>query len=528
MRFRKGPVIRVIFFILLLTIVYSSPLNSFISTTRPDTIPEPAFDTSAIPTQQKGDDESDIHNGAEHGDKFADTYLFVFFIVGGAVLGRYIARKLKQPPVLGELLIGVIMGALLYQFQAPIITLIRHQDDVNQIIQNNLTNKETWEETIKSTLPKEAFSNNGYGQSLLDILESPEFPSIRITVEAIFLLSNIGVLLLLFLVGLETSMEEMAGVGFSSALVAFIGVVAPFGLGYIITMLLLPGLNTNIYLFVGATLCATSIGITARVFRDMGKLHIPEAKIVLGAAVIDDVLGLIILAVVAGIISSGTVSFVVIGTITMKAVAFLGITLFIGKKYLRHQIKFAALVEHRNIRLLFPFALLIFLAWLSDLIGLASIVGAFAAGLIIKEEYFMDVDGEKTDTVKRVMLPIETLFAPIFFVIMGLQVDLSTFLDINIIGIALLLTLVAIIGKIVSGIFIKSMDRNIIGIGMIPRGEVGLIFASIGKALGVLNSSLFSVIIIIVILTTFITPPALKWAFDSYDRRRAKLSNATS
>ena len=146
MRFRKGPVFKVIFFILLLTIVYSSPLNSFISTIRSDTIPEPAFDTSAIPTQQKGDDESDIHNGAEHGDKFADTYLFVFFIVGGAVLGRYIARKLRQPPVLGELLIGVIMGALLYQFQAPIMTLIRHQDDVNQIIQNNLTKQPT---TIK-------------------------------------------------------------------------------------------------------------------------------------------------------------------------------------------------------------------------------------------------------------------------------------------------------------------------------------------------------------------------------------------
>jgi Kef-type K+ transport system membrane component KefB len=323
-------------------------------------------------------------------------------------------------------------------------------------------------------------------------------------------------------------MEEMVDVGFSSAIVAFIGVVAPFGLGYIVTMLLLPGLHTNIYLFVGATLCATSIGITARVFRDMGKLHIPEAKIVLGAAVIDDVLGLIILAVIAGIISTGTVSFFVIGTITLKAVVFLGVTLFIGKKYLRRQIKIAALVEHRNIRLLFPFALLVFLAWLSDLIGLASIVGAFAAGLIIKEEYFVDVDGEKTDTVKRVMLPIETLFAPIFFVIMGLQVDLSTFLDINILGIALLLTLVAIIGKIISGIFIKSMDRNIIGIGMIPRGEVGLIFASIGKALGVLDSSLFSVIIIIVILTTFITLPALKWAFDSYDRRRAKISSATS
>jgi Kef-type K+ transport system membrane component KefB len=510
-------IIPVIFLLLLFQIL---PFSLFINPLQSETPLKTTSKTVSFQTEQKGEEENNVRNEAEHGDKFADTYLFVFFIIGGAFLGRYIARKLKQPPVLGELLIGVVMGAILYQFQAPVMTLIRHQDEVNQIVQNSLSNNETWEQTIKSTLPEEAFTDDGYGHILLGILESPGFPEIRITVEAIFLLSNIGVLLLLFLVGLETSIEEMVGVGKSATIVAFIGVVAPFGLGYILTKLLLPGLHPNVYLFIGATLCATSIGITARVFKDMGKLQLPEAKIVLGAAVIDDVLGLVILAVVAGIIASGTVSFSLIGLITLKAVLFLGITLFIGKKYLRHQIKIAALVEHKNVRLLFPFALLVLLAWLSDVIGLASIVGAFAAGLIIKEEFFMSVKGNNNDTVKKVMHPIETLFAPIFFVIIGLQVDLSTFLNFNIIGIALLLTLVAIIGKIVSGIFIKGMDRNIIGIGMIPRGEVGLIFASIGKTLGVLDSSLFSVIIIIVILSTFITPPALKWAFDSYDRKR--------
>jgi len=241
--------------------------------------------------------------------------------------------------VLGELLIGVIMGAILYQFQAPVMTLIRHQDEVNQIIQNNLSNNETWEKTIKNTLPDEAFSIDGYGETLLNIMESPEFPEIRITIEAIFLLSNIGVLLLLFLVGLETSIEEMVDVGVSSMIVAIVGVIVPFVLGYFLLMFLIPGLHSNVYLFVGATLCATSIGITARVFKDMGKLNINEAKIVLGAAVIDDVLGLIILAVVAGIVASGAISMSLIGLITFKAVLFLGITLYIGKKYLRHQIK---------------------------------------------------------------------------------------------------------------------------------------------------------------------------------------------
>ena len=517
----KTKILKALIILLLPLIFCLLPVKHIISTSYSETVLENTNNISVIQPEQKNGNENEVQAETNHGDKFADTYLFVFFIIGGAVLGRYIARKLKQPPVLGELLIGVIMGAILYQFQAPVMTLIRHQDDVNQIIQNNLSNNETWEKTIKNTLPDEAFSIDGYGETLLSIMESPEFPEIRITVEAIFLLSNIGVLLLLFLVGLETSIEEMVDVGVSSLIVAIVGVIAPFALGFFLLKFLIPGLHSNVYLFVGATLCATSIGITARVFKDMGKLNIAEAKIVLGAAVIDDVLGLIILAVVAGIVASGAISMSLIGLITFKAVLFLGITLFIGKKYLRHQIKFAALVEHRNIRLLFPFALLVILAWLSDMIGLASIVGAFAAGLIIKEEYFMDIDGNESDTVKSVMLPIETIFAPIFFVIMGLQVDLSTFLNFNIIGVALLLTLVAIIGKIISGIFIKRMDKKIIGIGMIPRGEVGLIFASMGKVLGVLDSSLFSIIVIIVILTTFITPPGLKWAFDAYDRKKA-------
>ena len=159
----------------------------------------------------------------------------------------------------------------------------------------------------------------------------------------------------------------------------------------------------------------------------MNKLNIPEAKIVLGAAVIDDILGLIALAVVAGIISSGSLEISTVGIILLKAALFLGVTLYIGTKTLRRQINAVAGVENKNIRLLFPFALLVLMAWLSDMIGLASIVGAFTAGLIIKEEYFDDALQDKDETVKKVIDPIERIFAPVFFVIMGLQVDLSAF-----------------------------------------------------------------------------------------------------
>lgn len=455
-----------------------------------------------------------------HGDKFAPIYLLLFFIITGAVLGRYIAGKINQPAVLGELIAGVVIGLVLFQFNSPVMTLIRHQDDVYRIVQSNLTENVTWEKAVRENLPDESFQGGGYGIEMIKIMESPEFPGYNMTVEAIFLLSSFGVLVLLFAVGLESNIDDMLKVGGPAFSTAVTGVVVPSVLGYFTAKIFLPDHDPNFYLFTGAALCATSVGITARVFKDMGKLNIPEAKIVLGAAVIDDILGLIVLAVVAGIISSGSLEISTIGIILLKAVLFLGVTLFIGAKFLRQQIKVAAILDNKNIRLLFPFALLVLLAWVSDKIGLASIVGAFTAGLIIKEEYFNDALKDKHKTVKSVIEPIETIFAPIFFVIMGLQVDLSAFVNFNILGVALALTAVAIIGKLVSGIFAKGMDKKIIGIGMVPRGEVGLIFASIGKSIGVLNGTLFSGIIIIVILTTFITPPALKWAFESYDKKR--------
>ncbi len=460
-------------------------------------------------------------DAVSHGDKFAPIYLLLFVIIFGAMIGRFVAKKLKQPEVLGELIIGVVIGVVLMMLNSPVMTLVRHHEEVQTIIQKNLGDENSWKEEIRNNIPAEAFADNGYGHELTRIMESPDFPKYNITVEAIFLLSSFGVLILLFAVGLESEVDDLMEVGKPSLIVAIIGVIAPSVLGYFSAEALLPDKGTNFYLFVGATLCATSIGITARVFKDMNKLNIPESKIVLGAAVIDDILGLIVLAVVAGIISSGALEISTVLIILLKAILFLGITLYAGTRFIKNQIRFASVIENKNVRLLFPFALLVLLAWLADFIGLASIVGAFAAGLILKEQDFDNVLQDSNHTVKDVIEPIEVIFAPVFFVIMGLQVDLTAFMKSDILGIALALTIVAVAGKLISGIFAKGMDRRIIGIGMVPRGEVGLIFAGIGKSLGVLNSEMFSAVIIIVILTTFITPPALKWAFEKYDRNKS-------
>jgi Kef-type K+ transport system membrane component KefB len=455
---------------------------------------------------------------ASGGSDFSSIYLVLFFIIAGAVAGRYFARKLKQPEVLGELVIGVIIGAFLYQINLPEMVLLRHQGEVKSVEAGVFSNGDTWTTSIEKNLS----ADPKLEEKLSVILTDPSFPVYDFTVKSILLFSNLGVLVLLFLVGLESSIEEMLKVGGPSMTTAMIGVIVPSILGFAVSSFMLPDKSISLHLFMGAALSATSIGITARVFKDLNKLQIPESRIVLGAAVIDDVLGLILLAVVTGIVTLGAFELSSVLFIILKAVLFLGATLYIGSRFLRQQIKVVAILENRNTRLLFPFALLVLLAWISEAIGLSGIVGAFAAGLIIKEEYFRDALKEKEKSVKEVIEPVEAIFAPVFFVLMGIQVDVTAFAKPEILGLAVVLTIVAIAGKLFSGVFAKGMDKKIIGIGMIPRGEVGLIFAGIGKSIGILDSSLFSSVIILVILTTLITPPALKWAFENYDRKNQR------
>ena len=477
------------------------------------------YSDMVLAAQQSSEGVNDAHHSqsAGHGDPFARVFEVLAIILLCAVIGRYAAKKLKQSPVLGELLIGIIVGALIYQVGSPVLTIIRHNDVVHDSIRMALAEDTEWGESVEVALSKSGMSGE-VTDKIRHVLLSDHLPSYNRLANSILLFSSLGVILLLFMVGLESNIHEMKEVGGSALGVAIIGVIAPFVLGYFTSLLLLPaGTDGNVPIFIGATLCATSIGITARVFKDMNKLGMSEAKIVLGAAVLDDVLGLIVLAIVTGIVTSGTVELSAISLIFLKAAVFLGAVVFFGIKLLKKNITFFAKLDQSNVKLLYPFGLLMVLAWLADYIGLATIVGAFAAGLIINEEHFI-VEGDTEygrQSVESIMAPIEGVFAPVFFVLMGMQVDVSTFLNFNVLLIGLALTAVAIISKVVASLAVKKGNSKlIIGFGMIPRGEVGLIFASIGKSLGVLDNNLFSIIIIVVLLTTLVTPPLLKWAVD--------------
>lgn len=403
---------------------------------------------------------------ASHGDPSALVVLALALILIGAKLGGDLAARLGQPAVLGELAVGVLLGNL-------------------------------------------------------DLLGFDRFEFLGTNV-GVDLIARIGVLVLLFEVGLESTVGQMMKVGLSASLVAVLGVVVPFILGYLGAQLVVPDLGFYTHLFVGATLTATSVGITARVLKDIGRSTSPEARIILGAAVIDDVLGLVILAVVTGVVAGAStgasVSPADVGLIIGKALAFLVGALVIGRLVSRPLYALASNLQSRGVLLALSLSFCFLLAWLADAIGLASIVGAFAAGLILEDVHYEAFVDRGEHTLEELIAPISSFLVPVFFVVMGVRVDLAAFADLEVLTLAAVLTVAAIIGKQVCslGVTERGLDRFAVGLGMIPRGEVGLIFANIGLGLTaaghpVVDHRLYAAIVVMVIVTTLVTPPLLKW-----------------
>ena len=358
------------------------------------------------------------------------------------------------------------------------------------------------------------------------------------TNETIAALAELGVIILLFEVGLESDLKEMMEVGWSSLLVALVGVVVPFLLGWAVSAYFIPGEPQLAHIFIGATLCATSVGITARVFKDLGKLATREARIILGAAVIDDVLGLLVLAIVAGAIRAAAtgdvLSLVGIGMIALKSVLFLIGAIAVGHFLMPRVLRGAGKFESRGVLLTLAISFCLALSWASAKAGLAAIVGAFAAGLILDELHYRPKGGRTERDLGDLLQPVSTVLVPIFFVLMGLKVDLRLFARLDIIGFAATLTLAAILGKQVCGLAVleRGVNRLAVGLGMIPRGEVGLIFAGIGATLllpsnsgvsaPVISAATFGAVVIMVIITTLVTPLSLKWSLGRKKREPRK------
>jgi Kef-type K+ transport system membrane component KefB len=330
-------------------------------------------------------------------------------------------------------------------------------------------------------------------------------------IEVLHLLSELGVIILLFAIGLETDLKNLLKVGAASSAVAIVGVVLPFALGYGVSILL--GLSNLTAVVAGAALTATSVGITARVLSDLNRLQEPESQIVLGAAVIDDVVGLVILAVVAGVARGEGISTWGVAVTTITAFGFLIGTLLLGRLIVPPIVARLRKIDlpgtPTKLALLFAFGL----AWLAHYAGSATIIGAFAAGLLIRET-------PDAHNVERGIANLGHFFVPIFFVIVGAAVDVNVFNPLDsanhrtlLVGTALIVA--AVLGKFLAGYapFWIPANKKVIGVGMIPRGEVGLIFAQMGLTSGAFDPAMFSAVTLMVMVTTFMAPPLLKYLF---------------
>ncbi|MDF1757101.1 MAG: cation:proton antiporter [Legionellaceae bacterium] len=451
-----------------------------------------------------------------HLDPAGGVILWGTLLLFMGIVGRYIAKLFNQSGVLGELLMGVLVGNVCYFAGMQLMFILRDSPAVFSIVQNIL-NGMTRADAVNSVIKDPHYANQVY--QALSGPNAGDWVKISYVVD---ILSRYGVILLLFMVGLESSVQELKKTGKEALGVAIIGVLAPITLGIVSVYLLMTSVQFNTALFIGATLSATSVGITARVLKDMKKTHTRESKTILGAAMIDDVLGLVILAVVSNMAISHHIDFLGIGKIIALSLLFFPAALFLGPRILRSMISWFDFMDPWESKLLISFIFVMGFSWMATLVKMSTIIGAFVAGIILHDGFFQAREREqkKPLSIKHLMAPFEAIFAPLFFILIGLQVRIETFLDLHVLTVAVVLIVVAIIGKVASGLgAAKRDDRLLIGIGMMPRGEVGLIFASVGKTIGVIDDSLFSSVIMMVVVTTILTPFLMKLRYNSHDKK---------
>lgn len=444
-----------------------------------------------------------------HGDPVAPVILGVTSILAFAVIGRVAARKLGQPTVLGELLMGILLGNVAWYLGFDLITVLREGPRVFEAVNQMLAGAPIDDVVV-------AIFGAEKGPELARIIAGPAGGQVMQVAQTVDVFSRYGVIFLLFMVGLGTNLEDLKSVGADSIRVALIGIILPVGLGFAAELLLRPDLSFNSRMFVAATLAATSVGITANVLKEMGRGQSREGYIILGAAVCDDILGLILLAVVSGIVVSGSVNLVEVTRVIFMSSLFLVAAAMLGPMIVRLAVKIMRRLDIVEAKMFTSYLFVMVLAWMANLAGLATIIGAFAAGVVLSDSFFLGQGKEqegKVVGIRELIMPLEVILVPIFFILMGIQVKLESFFSWPVVILAGGLLLAAVVGKLVSGLGARPpANRLVIGVGMLPRGEVGLVFAAIGRTLGVIDDSIFSAIVLMVIVTTLAAPPWLKVA----------------
>jgi Kef-type K+ transport system membrane component KefB len=403
-------------------------------------------------------------------DELGRLALALVIVLTAALFGGHLAVRVGQPAVLGELTAGLLLG----------------------------------------NLP---------GLAVLDFIGTDPYLNI---------LSGIGMLLLMFEVGLDVSVRDLFAVGPSSLLVALAGSAASLVIGIGAAALLLPASPTATHVFLGAAITATSVGITARVLKDMGAQRSTEARVILGAAVVDDILALVLLGIVAASFSPGRggadLGVTAITPLVMKTIGFLVLAILLGIGLMPAWFRQAARFQTKGALLAAGLGFCFLLSWAASSIGLAALVGAFAAGLVLEDTHSAIFVQRGERPLGELLQPMTGFLVPVFFVLVGFRADLGALAEPRLALVPLGLTVAAILGKLCcsAGVVHRGVSRLTVAAGMIPRGEVSLVFAALGTTLmvgqtPVLDQHGYASIVTVVVLTTLVTPPALKACL----RRRA-------
>lgn len=439
---------------------------------------------------------------------FSFILLELGLIVIIALVAHTLSQRYRLPVVLAELAIGIAIGNLLYWLNwSPLFFLIMHIGDAGELFKIVWNSNASVAEAAGQIFTPAELSEGHVGSELVRALSQGESPELVLMGIALWLFSNLGVVLLLFKLGLETRIKKLVKAEPIAFLVSLTGAAVPFLLGLMVSSWLLSESSTSAHIFVAAALCTTSASISAQLFSNLNRQHSAEARLALDVAFIDDVIGVFLLAVITAVaLENKTGTSEILGLI-ISAVLFLAATALLVMQLFKRLPPFER-SDEPQVKLLIPVAIVFLISWFSDLAQLGAIAGAFIAGLILTGQR------DAKEMIKQLIMPLEKIFAPIFFVFVGMQVNLMLFLDPEIIWLTSLLAAAAVLGKMAAGFVARhTFDPRIVGLGIVPRGEAVLIFISVGKVLGIVSDSLFSVIVMMVIITNVIAPWALQRVF---------------
>ncbi|HFD12718.1 MAG TPA: cation:proton antiporter [Crenotrichaceae bacterium] len=438
-------------------------------------------------------------------DPFSFILMEFGFIVMLALIGHMVSRQYQLPEMLGELMIGVLAGNILYWIDlSPVFYMLMHLGDASEIFKSIWTSNMSVADTVAHYFTPDQPETQEFVDRLSTVFTTNQSPGLILLGVALWIFSNFGVFFLLFKLGLETKTEEIINAAEPLAfLVSATGTFVPFFLGLGAGLWLLPEASTSMHIFIAAALCTTSAVATTRIFTRLNRQQSREARLVIHAAFLDDIFGMFFLSYIVNIVLGDTLNIAeIIALLFYSGVVFIGI-IMLGKWLIR-QLPELHQYDELHIRILLPIIVVVMVSWLADSLGIGIISSSFIAGMIL------NTMPDKEGLIKDLIVPLEKIFAPVFFVFVGMQVNLQLLIKPEILGLTIVFLIVAVAGKIAAGyVTRKNINHLAVGLGMIPRGEAVLIFISIGKILSVIDDTMFSVITIIVLITNFIAPWAI-------------------